>query len=178
MMQSLNMMQSLDIISVNFWQIVISLCNLLILFLIVKKFLFQPVKKMLAKREADLKSQYDNAEQAEQSALENKKAWEEKMTAAKQSAEEIEKDAMKRAERQSDKILLDAKEKAEGILKRAEADAALEKKKAEKDIQYQIVDVSALLTEKMLQKKLSDQDHHELISSFMQEIGETNDADK
>ena len=34
-------------ISVNIWNIVISLCNLLIIFLVVKKFLFGPVQKML-----------------------------------------------------------------------------------------------------------------------------------
>ena len=32
--------QSLDIISVNIWQILISLANLLIMFLILKRFLF------------------------------------------------------------------------------------------------------------------------------------------
>ena len=35
------MVQSLDIISVNIWQILISLINLLILFLMLKKFLFK-----------------------------------------------------------------------------------------------------------------------------------------
>ena len=43
-------MQTLDIISVNIWQIIISLSNLVILFLLVKKFLFKPVKSMIAKR--------------------------------------------------------------------------------------------------------------------------------
>ena len=47
-------MQTLEVISVNVWQIIISLCNLLILFLIIKKFLFQPVQKMLDKRKASL----------------------------------------------------------------------------------------------------------------------------
>lgn len=172
------MMQSLEIISVNIWQIVISLCNLLILFLIIKKFLFKPVKNMLAKRDAEIKKQYDNAEAAEQSALQNKEAWEKKMDAAHLEADEIEKAAKQRAERQSDKILLDAKEQAEGILKRAEAEAVAEKKKAEKDIQSQIVDVSTLLTEKMLKKKLNEDDHRDLIGAFMQEIGEQDDANE
>ena len=36
------MLQTLDIISVNIWQILISLINLLIMYLILKKFLFGP----------------------------------------------------------------------------------------------------------------------------------------
>ena len=45
-------MQTLDVISVNIWQILISLANLTILFLLFKKFLFKPVKKVMEKREA------------------------------------------------------------------------------------------------------------------------------
>ena len=57
-------MQTQDIISVNVWQILISLCNLAILFLILKKFLYQPVKKALARRQADLDAQYAKADEA------------------------------------------------------------------------------------------------------------------
>ena len=39
-------MQTLDVISVNLWQILASLLNLLILFLIVKHFLYKPVKTL------------------------------------------------------------------------------------------------------------------------------------
>ena len=43
-------MQSLEIISVNIWSILVSLANLLIMFLILKRFLFKPVQKMMAAR--------------------------------------------------------------------------------------------------------------------------------
>ena len=48
------MIQSLDVISVNLWDILISLANLLILFILVKKFLFKPVKKVLEKRQSEI----------------------------------------------------------------------------------------------------------------------------
>ena len=46
--------QTLDIISVNVWQILISLCNLLILFLVIKKFLFAPINRVFEARRADI----------------------------------------------------------------------------------------------------------------------------
>ena len=49
-------MQSLDIISVNLWQILISLANLLIIFTILKRFLFKPVQKVVADRQAQVES--------------------------------------------------------------------------------------------------------------------------
>ena len=47
-------MQSLEVISFNLWQMLISLANLVILFWILKRFLFKPVKKVLAQRQAEL----------------------------------------------------------------------------------------------------------------------------
>ena len=57
-------MQTLEVISVNLWQILISLLNLLILFLLFKKFLFKPVNDMLAKRQSEIDARYDAADEA------------------------------------------------------------------------------------------------------------------
>ena len=65
-------MQSLEVISVNLWQILISLLNLLILFLLFKKFLFKPVNKMLAKRQSEIDSKYEAADSAKRAAEEDK----------------------------------------------------------------------------------------------------------
>ena len=54
-------MNNLDVISLNIWQIIISLLNLVILFFLFRKFLFEPVKKVIAKREAEVNAHYDNA---------------------------------------------------------------------------------------------------------------------
>ena len=76
-------MQSLDVISVNIWQILISLINLLIMFLIIKKFLFKPVNNMLAKRQAELDSKYEAADSAMSNAEKNENLWNEKIKPAK-----------------------------------------------------------------------------------------------
>ena len=57
-------MQNLDVISVNIWQILISLANLTLLFLIIKKFLYKPVKKVLQQRRDEIDSQYTAAAEA------------------------------------------------------------------------------------------------------------------
>ena len=65
-------MQSLEVISANIWQIIISLCNLVILFLLLKKFLYKPVREMLAKRKALIDGVYADADKAKSEALESK----------------------------------------------------------------------------------------------------------
>ena len=170
-------MQSLGIISVNLWQILISLANLLILFFIIKKFLYGPVKKIIAARQAELDVQYSAASEAERSAKENKEAWEEKMKSAQSEADAIIQTATANANQRGEKIIAEAKEKATYIVRQAENEAALERKRAEDDIKYEIVTISSALAEKMLEREINAQDHRELIDSFIGSIGESNGAD-
>ena len=171
-------MQTLEIISINIWQILISLCNLVILFLLIKKFLYKPVRKMLAKRQAELDERYKNAEDAEKNALKNKEEWEQKIETVQDSADEMIKKAKKDAEKQSDKIIANAKDKADDIVRQAQTDAQLERQKAEDSIKNEIVDVSTRLTEKMLTRKLDEDEHHNLINAFIEELGDDNDGNE
>ena len=166
------MQNSLEIISINIWHIVISLCNLLILFLMLKKFLYQPVKKVLADRQAAIDSRYDEADKAKSEALQSKAEWEERMAAADEEAAGIVSSAVESANRQSNAILSDTREKADRMMSRARAEADAERRKAEDDIRDRIADVSAAIAGKLLEREISAADHSDLIDSFISEIGE------
>lgn len=172
------MIQSLDVISVNLWSILASLLNLLILFLLVKKFLFKPVKNILAKRQAEIDEHYEKASEAEMSADENKKKWEETLSTARDTADSILSDATENAKFRGEKIVEEAKARAESIVRQAEAEAELEYKKAQDTIKKEIVSVSEKLTEKMLKREIHTEDHRDLIDSFIEEIGDGYDTDK
>ena len=168
-------MQSLDVISVNIWQILISLINLVLLFLIIKKFLFGPVNKMLENRNAEIDSQYDTAAQAQADADAAKSEWEQKLSGADAQADAILQNATENAKRRGDKIVSDAQERAQGIIRNAEAEAMLERKKATDGIKREIVEVSEAIAEKMLEREINAEDHRALIDSFIDEIGDTNE---
>ena len=168
-------MQSSDIVSVNIWQILISLLNLLILFMILKKFLYKPVKNVLAQRQQLLNEQFEKAEKAEKDAKTAKKSYEEKLANAKNEASEILKAANKKAERRSDKIVANAKQKADDIVRQAQNDAKLEKQKAQSEIKHEITEVSTMLTEKLLEREINSADHRDYINSFIEKIGEDDD---
>ncbi len=165
-------MQSLDVISVNLWQILVSLANLLILFLLIKKFLYKPVKKMLETRQASIDNDYAEANDAKLSAEENKKLYEEKLSAAKSEADSVISSAVNTAKQRENEIIAEAHEKAENILKKAESDAELERKKAEKEIKGQIVDISTLVAGKIIEKELDSEKNSELVDSFINGIGD------
>ncbi len=168
-------MQNLEVISVNIWQILISLLNLIILFLIIKKFLFKPVNKMLLNRQNELDERYNDANEAKRIAEENKIFWDEKISTIKDETDEMLKKAQDSAKRQSDAIVLKAKQQAEGIIRQAENQVIYEKKKAEEEIKQEIVEVSAILANKLLEREINTEDHRELIDSFIKKIGDVNE---
>ena len=171
-------MQNLDIISVNLWQILISLANLTILFLLLKKFLYKPVTKMLQARQTEIDSQYSDAENAKQSAEAKDAELTTRLANAKAEAEGIVKEAADTAKLRSDKIVEDARVAADGIIRQAEVEAELERKKANESIKEQIVDVSTALAQKMLEREINIDDHRVLIDEFIDKIGEDNDSDR
>ncbi len=171
-------MQSLDIISVNIWQILISLANLTLMFLILKKFLYGPVTKMLNKRREEIDNEYLDAENAKASAEAQKRELEEKLSTAYDQAEEIVKEAATTATQRGDKIVADARAEAEGIIRQAQSNAELQLKAAEKSIKTQIVEVGAALTEKLLEREITQDDHKEFIDSFIEKIGDGDDSNR
>ena len=163
-------MQSLKVISVNIWMIIASLCNLLLLTWIVKKFLYKPVKKIMDARRAAIDADYEQAAAARAEAEEDRLNYQAAMAAAEQTSGQIIADATRMAEHRSNEIVAEAREKATELRRQAEADAILERKKAEDDMKREIADVSAQLTGKLLEREIRPEDHRELIDSFLQEL--------
>jgi len=169
------MLQSLDVISVNLWQILISLANLLLLFLLVKKFLFKPVQKILDKRANEINSQYEEADVAVKNAQEDEAHWKEKLNHAEEEAADIVSAATDQAKHRSDTIISDAKERAQFLIKQAEADVKLTYEKSIDQIKREMVDVSGALTEKLLEREIKLEDHRNLIDTFIEKIGDNDD---
>ncbi|MBR2782354.1 MAG: F0F1 ATP synthase subunit B [Oscillospiraceae bacterium] len=171
-------MQNLEIISINFWQIFVSLLNLVLLFLILKKLLYKPVRKAIQEREDALNQQYQAASDAEARAKAHEAEWNETLQNANAKADEIIKAAQTNASRRSEEIVNDAKGQAKGILTQARNEIELERKKSEDGIKHEIVDISALMAEKLLGREINQEDHRAWIDSFMQEIGESDDRNQ
>ena len=165
-------MQDLDIISINIWHIVISLANLVILFLILKKLLFKPVKKIVDKRQKELDAEYRKAEKTQAEADAIKAEWEGKMATAEAEADKIISDAVERADSRNEVMLYESREKADQIIRKAKADIERERKDARETIKKEIVDVSQALSEQIIGREINMDDHRDLIDRAIDRIGE------
>lgn len=165
-------MQSSEIISVNIWQIAVSLLNLVILFFILKRFLFKPVNKILSERQADIDAQFDRAQSDRREAENAKNELSQRLDEARERADRIVQEAKEQAEAQGEKILTDARDEARRIVRQAKADAELERKRAQGEIKLQIVDISSALAKKLVEREIKIQEHRELIDAFISEMGD------
>lgn len=160
----------LELISLNIWHIVVTIINLLLLMLILKKFLWKPVKKVMAERQGQVDDIYRTAEESAAAAERDRQLYSEKLSQAQNEAETIVKAATQRADRLGDEIIADAKKKAADAMKKAENDIEQEKKKAMNDLKNEISGISVQIAESVVGREINEDDHRKLIDSFIDQL--------
>ena len=170
-------MQPLEVISVNIWQVVISLCNLLLLFLLLRKFLYKPVRKMMAARQEAVDEVYRKADEALATAERDRAEYEQKLSGADAEARELISVAQSNARQRSDTIIREAEERASGMIRRAENEIDLERGKAASGMKKEIAGLAVELAEKLLEREINEDDHRNMIDSFINSIEEDGGSD-
>ena len=165
-------MQSLDVISVNLWQILISLANLLIMFLILKHFLFKPVMKMMAARQAQVEKIYDDANEERSAAAGMKVEYENRLATAREEADGLVRNAVATAQRRGDAIVAEANSQASHLKQKAEEEIALEKKQMLMNVRSEISDMAVSIASKVVEREIQKEDHDNFMDEFIRNVGE------
>ena len=146
--------------------------NLLILMLILKKFLFKPVQKILKRREEEVAKIYSDADDALAKANEDKNTYEQKMMGAKQEADNLIKTATERAKQESSEIVAAARSEAERRLKNADEDIELAKRKAADEMKNSISEMVIGIAEQVVEKEIDADAHSALIDEAIDGLGD------
>jgi F-type H+-transporting ATPase subunit b len=168
------MVQSLDIISVNIWQIVISLINLLIIYRILKKFLFKPVQKVMDERQAQVDRIYGDANQSRTQAEQMKQEYEQRLASAREEADGLVRNAVQTAQKRSDQMVSEASAQASRIKQKANEEIAQEKKKMLQDVRSEISDLAVEIASKVVEREISPRDYDGFVDEFIRNVGENN----
>ena len=158
-------------VSIGGWNILVTICNTIITFLIVRKFLFKPVRKMLAARAEEVQAMYDQAEADRAEAAAMKKDYTESIANAKAEAAQITQSATRRATVRSEEILAEASRQATDLKKKAEQSIEMERKKAMNEIKDEIADLSIMIASKVVEKDINEADHKRMIEDFIDKVG-------
>lgn len=165
------MKEYLPFVTIDTWTLIFTWVNLLILFLLMKKFLFGPVKKILDKREEEIHSAYQEAKLSSEKAEALRQEYTAKLDSAKQEAASILESAHKKAGEQSEHIIAEAHSEATDILRKTNIQIENEKKSAMNEIKQDISSMAVSIAEKVIEKDINEKDYEKLVEKFIDEMG-------
>jgi len=145
--------------------------TLLVLFLILKKFFFEKVHHFIQARENAIKDVYENADAANRKAEEKLQAYNLKIAQIESEGREIIKNAKLKAERQAAEIIEETGKKADAMIERALKEIEMEKVHAISDMKNQIITLSLLAAEKIMEKDLEASGQEAFIDNIIEQAG-------
>lgn len=160
------------LITLDGWTFLAQMCNLGIQLLVFKKFLLEPVKKVIAERKAKADSEIANAQQLRAEAETMKAEYEQNLQNARAEANQIVAAAQKTATIRSEELLGEARAQAAALKQKAEADIAQERKKAVNEVKDEIGGIAMEIASKVVEREINEADHKDLIDEFIKNVGE------
>ena len=103
--------------------LVFTIINLIVLYLLMKKFLFGPILNVMEQRKNMIDQQFASAKETEEKAYELKGKYEDALKSAKDESMRIVNQAKDEAKVQADRIVKDANTQAGEMLDKAKADS-------------------------------------------------------
>jgi len=150
---------------------IFAIINLIVLYLILKRFLFKPVTEFMEKRAKSIQDGFDNAEKLKNEALKVKAEYEEKIRQAHVEAEKIISDAHKKAEQDYETVIKEAKIEADRLLENSRREIELERQYMIKEMRNEIASLALAAASKVLEEQVDAEKNREIVNKFLDEAG-------
>ncbi len=160
------------LVGYDVWTSLFTLCNLLIVFFVAKKYLFGPVSNMISSRQNEIDEQFESAERASNEAQMLKVEYEKKLTLAEAESEEIMRRTIRNAKLKEEDILKSAREEASSVLRRANEQIELEKRAALNDIKNDVSDLAIDIAKEVLRRDIKEKEYSDMIDKFIEDLGD------
>ena len=161
-------------VGVNFYTMILAWVNILILYLVLCKLLFNPIKNMIDSRQKEIDDLYTDAESSRESAEAMKAEYEQKLALADAEGEEIRRAAQRRATLREEEILREAEDTARLTLRRAEEQIELEKARALSEVKDEVSTLAVEIATAIIGRDVDGAEHATLIDDFISQVGEDN----
>jgi F-type H+-transporting ATPase subunit b len=154
------------------WNILFNIINLIILYLLMKRFLFKPVNAILEKRQQAADAQFAEADRQKAEAKESQEHYDALVQGAEDEKKRIVADARQEASAEYGRIVSEAKDKADGIVEKAKADAENEKAAAMQQADAAVRDMVVTAAARMVAMKDAKESDRALYDKFLAETKE------
>ncbi len=148
--------------------------NFSLLVLLLVKYLRKPLSDSLRGRTEQIQARFDELEAKRQEAEKKYADYERKLSGLEEEAKRILTTFVQQGQSEKEKIITQAHEAAERIKAQAEFYVQQELAKARVALQKEMADSAVAAAEELIRKNLTEQDHHKLISEYLERVVQKN----
>ena len=163
-------------LSLSVSNLVITIINILVLYLLLRKFLYKPVMGIIEKRDEMIKTQLETAKKTEQDAMQLQAQYENSLNDAHDESLRIVENSKARAQEEYSRIVKEADEQAGKIIDNARKTVELDREKAVRGMEKEVANLALVAVSKMLGEQKNAAANQALYGQFLSQVGEQNDA--
>ena len=138
------------------WSSLMILCNVFILYIILRKFFWEKIKKFMDDRAAAVQDAIDAAEAVNKRADEKMANYSKRIANVEEEGREIIKASKQQADAQAQIIIEEARKQASDIIAKAERTIEQEKAAAMEDMRKEIASIAMLAAEQIVGKEIDN----------------------
>ena len=154
------------------WNIIWTFVDLIVLYVLMKKFLFARVQKVLDQRQEMIQGQMDHAKEQEALANQNLQQAQETVENATKEAREKAQRILEAASKKEKEQLQASEEEAKRILFSSRKQAEQERKKLLADTQDEMVTIAMLAARKAVGNNINEEKEKALFEDLLKKVGE------
>lgn len=154
-------------LDINIWNFIWSAVNIIILFILLRIFLFKPINKIMNERTRTIQDNMDEAEKSRREAEDLKQKYADSISSAREEAQQIVMKAHDDAESEKAAILKKSQEEADEIISNAGKAIENERKRIIQQAQTQIADLAIEAASRIIGENVDDDKNRRLVDEFL-----------
>jgi F-type H+-transporting ATPase subunit b len=153
--------------SFNIPTLVVQITNFLILLIVLKIVLFQPMVEAVGERERRIKKALDEADALNREAQGQKDQYDVRMKEARQEAAAMVNAATQEGERLKNELVEEGRKEASHLVDKGRSEVARERQDAMAGIRGQVVNLSAEMASQLLRGSMTADEHRRMAEEFV-----------
>jgi len=159
-------------LGIHWQQLLVNIIGFLLLYWLLRKFLWGPFTKLLDDRRDDIQKAYDGIEQKEAEISALKAEYEEHLSHIQEEAHQRLQEAIREGQLLARKIEEDGRAKADRIVQKGYDEVRAEYTKAKVELRDFIVETSVKAAEKVIKQTLDEPKHRKLVEEYIEELAD------
>lgn len=153
--------------------ILLQIIAFILLYVILRRFLFQPLYAVMAERSEEIAEGLEAGERNKEALARLEEERQQVLAQAREEGREQVRRAVKEADEVRDRMVADARDEAQEIRTRGHEAVAREREQAALTLRQQVVDMAILAASRAVLQRLDERAHRRAVEDFISQLEQT-----